>query len=76
MGLGRAMAVPFISHSSKDDTKANALEAWLKASGFTDLFIDHEQSSPAATNGERRCARRKRVPRGRMPGHGELARFR
>ncbi|MGO8954695.1 MAG: SUMF1/EgtB/PvdO family nonheme iron enzyme [Rhodomicrobium sp.] len=36
------MAVLFISHSSKDDTKANALEAWLKANGFTDLFIDHE----------------------------------
>ena len=35
------MAVLFISHSSKDDALANALEAWLNANGFTDIFIDH-----------------------------------
>jgi hypothetical protein len=35
------MPVLFISHSSKDDAAASALEAWLRDSGFTDLFIDH-----------------------------------
>jgi hypothetical protein len=35
------MAVLFISHSSKDDAVARALEAWLRAEGFTDIFIDH-----------------------------------
>jgi formylglycine-generating enzyme required for sulfatase activity len=35
------MAVLFISHSSKDDALATALEAWLKANGFTDIFVDH-----------------------------------
>ena len=39
------MAVLFVSHSSKDAAKIRALEAWLKANGFTDLFID--QSSIA-----------------------------
>jgi formylglycine-generating enzyme required for sulfatase activity len=36
------MPVLFISHSSKDDKDANALEAWLRANGFSDVFIDHE----------------------------------
>jgi formylglycine-generating enzyme required for sulfatase activity len=35
------MAVLFVSHSSKDDTAAKGLETWLRAKGFTDLFIDH-----------------------------------
>src|SRR5262245_32307726 len=35
------MAVLFVSHASKDDAHANALEAWLRASGFTDFFVDH-----------------------------------
>jgi formylglycine-generating enzyme required for sulfatase activity len=35
------MPVLFISHSSKDDAVARALEAWLHAKGFTDIFIDH-----------------------------------
>jgi hypothetical protein len=35
------MPVLFISHSSKDDAAARALEAWLHAKGFTDIFIDH-----------------------------------
>jgi formylglycine-generating enzyme required for sulfatase activity len=35
------MAVLFISHSSKDDTLATAVEVWLKANGFTDVFVDH-----------------------------------
>jgi hypothetical protein len=38
-----AMPVLFISHSSKDDAHANALAAWLRANGFTDFFIDHQQ---------------------------------
>jgi hypothetical protein len=40
--VGRAkIPVLFISHSSKDDAIAKALEAWLCAKGFTDIFIDH-----------------------------------
>ena len=35
------MAVLFVSHSSKDDAAVTALEAWLRANGFTDMFIDH-----------------------------------
>ena len=35
------MAVLFVSHASKDDATAVALEAWLRDRGFTDLFIDH-----------------------------------
>ncbi|WP_353257895.1 SUMF1/EgtB/PvdO family nonheme iron enzyme [Hyphomonas sp.] len=35
------MATIFISHSSRDDMLASQLETWLKANGFTDLFIDH-----------------------------------
>jgi hypothetical protein len=35
------MPVLFISHSSKDDAVARALEAWMRADGFTDIFIDH-----------------------------------
>jgi TIR domain len=36
------MPVLFISHSSKDDSHASALEAWLRANGFTDIFVDHQ----------------------------------
>jgi formylglycine-generating enzyme required for sulfatase activity len=35
------MAVLFVSHASRDDAMARPLEAWLRAKGFTDLFIDH-----------------------------------
>ena len=35
------MALVFVSHSSRDDGLAGDLETWLKASGFTDLFVDH-----------------------------------
>jgi Novel STAND NTPase 1/TIR domain/SMP-30/Gluconolactonase/LRE-like region len=35
------VAVLFVSHSSKDDALATALEAWLKANGFSDVFVDH-----------------------------------
>jgi formylglycine-generating enzyme required for sulfatase activity len=35
------MAVLFVSHSSQDDEVATALEAWLRANGFTDIFVDH-----------------------------------
>ncbi|MEM6625104.1 MAG: SUMF1/EgtB/PvdO family nonheme iron enzyme [Pseudomonadota bacterium] len=39
------MATIFISHSSRDDDLASRLEAWLRAEGFTDLFIDHSSIS-------------------------------
>jgi formylglycine-generating enzyme required for sulfatase activity len=35
------MPVLFVSHSSKDDAITRALEGWLRAKGFTDIFIDH-----------------------------------
>lgn len=35
------MSAIFLSHSSRDDTLATTLEAWLKANGFDDIFIDH-----------------------------------
>jgi hypothetical protein len=35
------MPALFVSHASKDDAVASALEAWLLANGFTDLFVDH-----------------------------------
>ena len=35
------MPVLFVSHSSKDDDHASALEAWLRTNGFTDIFVDH-----------------------------------
>jgi formylglycine-generating enzyme required for sulfatase activity len=35
------LAVLFVSHSRSDDAVATALEAWLLANGFTDIFIDH-----------------------------------
>jgi TIR domain len=35
------MAVLFVSHSSKDDAAATALETWLRANAFTDIFVDH-----------------------------------
>jgi len=34
------MAVLFVSHSSKDDAAARALETWLRGRGFTDIFVD------------------------------------
>ena len=36
------MAAIFLSHSSRNDVLASALEAWLKANGFDDLFVDHD----------------------------------
>src|SRR5262249_20718745 len=39
---GSTVAVLFVSHSSRDDAQATALEQWLKAKGFTDIFIDHQ----------------------------------
>jgi len=36
------MAVLFVSHSSKDDAAASALEAWLQGNGITDIFVDHQ----------------------------------
>jgi formylglycine-generating enzyme required for sulfatase activity len=42
------MAVLFVSHSSKDDAMATALEAWLRANGFTDIFVDHQSLAGGA----------------------------
>jgi formylglycine-generating enzyme required for sulfatase activity len=36
------MATIFLSHSSRDDALASSIERWLKANGFTDLFVDHD----------------------------------
>ncbi len=40
------MATIFISHSSKDDALASDLETWLRANGFSDLFVDHSTIRP------------------------------
>jgi hypothetical protein len=29
----------FLSHASEDDAATSALEAWLLANGFTDIFV-------------------------------------
>lgn len=42
-GVAEPMAVLFVSHASKDDDQANALEAWLRANSFSDIFIDHHK---------------------------------
>jgi formylglycine-generating enzyme required for sulfatase activity len=36
------MAVVFLSHSGRDDQQARSLVQWLHASGFTDVFVDHD----------------------------------
>jgi hypothetical protein len=36
------MSTLFLSHSSKDDSAAVALEGWLVQNGFTDIFVDHQ----------------------------------
>ena len=36
------MPVLFLSHSSKDDALAGMLDTWLRANGFSDLFVDHQ----------------------------------
>ena len=35
------MATIFLSHSSRNDALASALERWLRANGFEDIFVDH-----------------------------------
>jgi len=42
------VAVLFVSHSSKDDAAATALEAWLRDNGFTDIFVDHRRIAGGA----------------------------
>jgi hypothetical protein len=38
------MPTLFLSHSSKDDAAATALEVWLAKVGFTDIFVDHRMA--------------------------------
>jgi formylglycine-generating enzyme required for sulfatase activity len=42
------MAVLFVSHSSQDDAVATALEGWLHANDFTDIFVDHHSVAGGA----------------------------
>ena len=35
------MPALFLSQASEDDAATSALEAWLLANGFTDIFVDH-----------------------------------
>ena len=46
------MAVLFVSHSSKDGAATTALEAWLHANGFTDVFVDHRSIAGGDAWGE------------------------
>jgi formylglycine-generating enzyme required for sulfatase activity/class 3 adenylate cyclase len=34
-------AILFVSHSSRDDAAAKVLEGWLRANGFTEMFMHH-----------------------------------
>jgi formylglycine-generating enzyme required for sulfatase activity len=42
------MPVLFISHSSKDDARVDALADWLRANGFSDIFVDHQSIAGGA----------------------------
>ena len=68
------MAVLFVSHSSKDDAAASALEAWLRANGFTDIFVDHHSIAGGDKWARGLASGRRGLPRCRVPRHGELAR--
>jgi formylglycine-generating enzyme required for sulfatase activity len=46
------MAVLFVSHSSKDEAATAALETWLSANGFTDIFVDHQNIAGGDAWGE------------------------
>jgi formylglycine-generating enzyme required for sulfatase activity len=46
------VAVLFVSHSSKDGAATAALEAWLAANGFTDVFVDHHSIAGGDAWGE------------------------
>jgi hypothetical protein len=35
------MAAVFLSHAGPDDARASELAAWLRANGFSDLYVDH-----------------------------------
>lgn len=54
------MSLIFISHSSKDNAKAEEIIAWLEAKGFESIFLDFdpEQGIPAGRNWEREIYRR------------------
>src|SRR5204863_1001823 len=39
------MPLLFISHSNEDDPLATALERWLVANGFTEVFVDHAKAA-------------------------------
>jgi hypothetical protein len=41
----------FLSHASPDDALASDLEAWLRANGFSDLYVDHATTA----GGEKRA---------------------
>ncbi len=45
---GDGVALVFVSHSSRDDGLAGQLESWLRANGFTDLFVDHSSIAGGA----------------------------
>ena len=42
------MPVLFVSHASKDDAIADDLGGWLKANGFSDVFIDQKSIAAGA----------------------------
>ncbi|HAH08735.1 MAG TPA: hypothetical protein DCL48_01395, partial [Alphaproteobacteria bacterium] len=67
------MATLFVSHSSQDDAKADALEAWLKAHGFADLFVDHKSIAGGAKWAEALRVQTGAAPCRGVPGHAQLA---
>ena len=57
------MPVLFVSHSSMDDAAAGALETWLHANGFTDIFVDHHSIAGGEKWPEALRASRRGLPR-------------
>ena len=51
------MATVFLSHSSRNGELTRSLEAWLRANGFNDLFVDHGMRSGDKWAAELRAAK-------------------
>ena len=62
------MAVLFVSHAGRDGATVDGLEAWLRAKGFTDLFIDHCDID-AGENWAQALRGELRLPCRRLPCH-------
>jgi len=46
--LRAPVPVLFISHLARDDAAAASLDAWLRGTGFTDVFVQHPSTGRGA----------------------------